>query len=98
MVFIPGPSDPFYELMQPPPDETPAQKTARQKRELDAQRHSDKIDEDIKQERAEAKKQRGVINVLLLGQSESGELTYCFTNIRLPSNTLCFRKINHAQK
>jgi len=98
MVFIPGPSDPFYELMQPPPNETPAQKTARQKRELDAQRHSDKLDEDIKQERAEAKKQRGIINVLLLGQSESGEFTYWFTNIRGPSNTLCFRKINHAQK
>lgn len=75
MVFIPGPSDPFYELMQPPPDETPAQHTARQKRELDAQRHSDEIDEDIKQERAEAKKQRGVIKVLLLGQSESGKST-----------------------
>ncbi|EDR10358.1 G-protein alpha subunit CPG-3 [Laccaria bicolor S238N-H82] len=61
--------------MQPPPDETPAQHTARQKRELDAQRHSDEIDEDIKQERAEAKKQRGVIKVLLLGQSESGKST-----------------------
>ena len=82
MVFIPGPSDPFYELMQPPANETPAQKTARQKRELDAQRHSDGIDDDIKQERAEAKKQRGVIKVLLLGQSESGEFTYWFTSIR----------------
>ena len=98
MVFIPGPSDPFYELMQPPANETPAQKTARQKRELDAQRHSDGIDEDIKQERAEAKKQRGVIKVLLLGQSESGEFTYWFTSIRRPSNTPCFRKIDHAQK
>jgi hypothetical protein len=98
MVFTPGPSDPFYELMQPPPNETPAQKTARQKRELDAQRHSDKIDEDIKQERVEAKNQRGVIKVLLLGQSESGEFTYWFTSIRRPANLPCFRKINHAQK
>ena len=73
MPFLPGPTDPFYELMQPPPDETPAQKTARQKRELDAQRHSDIIDEDIKQERAMSKKERKVIKVLILGQSESGE-------------------------
>ena len=73
MPFLPGPTDPFYELMQPPPDETPAQKTARQKRELDAQRHSDIIDEDIKQERAMSKKERKVIKVLILGQPEGGE-------------------------
>ena len=48
MVFIPGPSDPFYEFMLPSPDETPAQATARQNRELDVQRTNDKIDEDIK--------------------------------------------------
>jgi guanine nucleotide-binding protein subunit alpha len=74
MVFLPGPTDPFYELMQPPIDETPAQKTARQKRELDAQRVSDGIDEDIKLERARSRKERKIIKVLLLGQSESGEL------------------------
>lgn len=72
MGFIPGPNDPFFELMQPPADETPAQATARQKRELDAQRVNDQIDEDIKQERAQAKKGRNLIKVLLLGQSESG--------------------------
>ncbi|KAF8153162.1 heterotrimeric G protein alpha subunit [Crassisporium funariophilum] len=75
MGFLPGPTDPFYDLMQPPPDETPAQKTARQKRELDAQRVSDGIDEDIKQERARSKKGKNVIKVLLLGQSESGKST-----------------------
>ncbi|KAG2001571.1 heterotrimeric G protein alpha subunit, variant 2 [Coprinopsis cinerea AmutBmut pab1-1] len=75
MGFVPGPSDPFYELMQPPPDETPAQATARQKRELDAQRINDRIDEEIKQERARAKKERNVIKLLLLGQSESGKST-----------------------
>jgi len=74
MGFLPGPTDPFYELMQPPIDETPAQKTARQKRELDAQRVSDSIDEDIKLERARSRKDRKIIKVLLLGQSESGEL------------------------
>jgi len=73
MVFLPGPTDPFYEFMQPPPDETPAQKTARLKRELDAQRVNDSIDEDIKQERAREKKKKNIIKVLLLGQAESGE-------------------------
>lgn len=72
MGFTPGPMDPFLELMSPPPDETPAQTTARQKRELDAQRVSDKIDEEIKHERALAKKEKNVVKVLLLGQSESG--------------------------
>lgn len=73
MGFLPGPTDPFYEFMQPPPDETPAQKTARLKRELDAQRVSDGIDEEIKQERAMERKKKHIIKVLLLGQAESGE-------------------------
>ncbi|KAF8221182.1 heterotrimeric G protein alpha subunit [Tricholoma matsutake] len=68
-------SDPFIEFMLPPPDETPAQKTARLKRELDAQQVSDRIDEEIKQERLLAKKEKNVIKVLLLGQAESGKST-----------------------
>ncbi|KAF8964777.1 heterotrimeric G protein alpha subunit [Flammula alnicola] len=75
MGFLPGPTDPFYELMRPPIDETPAQKTARLKRELDDQRVSDGIDEDIKQDRANKKKERKIVKVLLLGQSESGKST-----------------------
>ncbi|RDB19716.1 Guanine nucleotide-binding protein alpha-1 subunit [Hypsizygus marmoreus] len=75
MGFTPGPTDPFLEFMRPPPDETPAQATARLKRELDAQRVSDRIDEEIKQERALAKKEKNVVKVLLLGQSESGKST-----------------------
>jgi len=87
MGFLPGPTDPFYELMQPPSDETPAQKTARQKRELDAQRVSDGIDEDIKLERVKSRKEKKVIKVLLLGQSESGEL--CPGHNLLCANTAC---------
>ena len=74
MVYLPSPTDPFYELMRAPPDETPAQKTARLKRELDAQRVSDGIDEEIKKERAlQKKKRKDIIKVLFLGQAESGE-------------------------
>ncbi|KAF9011827.1 heterotrimeric G protein alpha subunit [Cyathus striatus] len=71
MGFIPGPSDPFYQFMVPSPDETPAQRMVRLKREHDAQRVNDKIEEDIKQQKADLKKEKGVIKVLLLGQSES---------------------------
>lgn len=71
--FIPVPSDPFWELMQPPANETPAQATARQMRELDAKRVSDEIDDMLKMERAQAKKAgRFVMHILFLGQSESG--------------------------
>jgi guanine nucleotide-binding protein subunit alpha len=88
MVFLPGPTDPFYELMSPPPDETSAQKTARLKRELDAQRVSDSIDEVIKQERTKERRKKNVIKVLLLGQAESGKyslLSCCLTLKSLPS-------------
>jgi len=73
MKFTSG--DPFIEFMLPPPDETPAQRTARLKREQDAQQVSDRIDEELKQERALAKKEKNVIKVLLLGQAESGKST-----------------------
>ncbi|KAJ7594246.1 heterotrimeric G protein alpha subunit [Mycena floridula] len=69
------PTDPFLVFLQPPPDETPSQKTARQKRELDAQRVSDQIDEDIRNHRARLKKEKHIIKVLLLGQAESGKST-----------------------
>jgi len=72
MRYLLGPTHPFFGFLQPPVDETPAQKTERQKREH-AQRVSDTIDEEIKQERAKMKKEMSVIRVLLLGQSESGE-------------------------
>ncbi|SJL10406.1 uncharacterized protein ARMOST_13792 [Armillaria ostoyae] len=75
MVFHPAETDPFHELMQPPPNETPAQMTARLKREADAQRVSDMIDEDIKQARSLARKEKNIIRVLLLGQAESGKST-----------------------
>lgn len=97
MGFVPGPTDPFYELMQPPADETPAQKTARLKREFDAQRVSDSIDEDIKQERARQKKEKKVVKVLLLGQAESGE-SQPMDAIGVTLIHYIFRKIHNAQK
>ncbi|KAJ7248598.1 heterotrimeric G protein alpha subunit [Mycena haematopus] len=69
--FTPTENDPFYEIMRPPADETPAQMTARLKREADAQRISDNIDEDIKRDRAQQRKSRKELRILLLGQGES---------------------------
>ncbi|KAJ7135441.1 heterotrimeric G protein alpha subunit [Mycena crocata] len=75
MAFPPTEADPFYEKMRPPLDETPAQMTARLKREADAQRISDNIDEDIKRDRAQQRKARKELRILLLGQGESGKST-----------------------
>ncbi|KAG6827948.1 hypothetical protein H0H92_009856 [Tricholoma furcatifolium] len=71
MVFVPPPNDPFYQFMQPPPDETPAQATARHQREMDATLHSQAIDESLKAARELVKKEKEVVKVLLLGQAES---------------------------
>lgn len=65
--------DPLSVFTDPPPNETSEQKAAREKREAEEQRVSDSIDEDIKSERAALRKDKHVVKVLLLGQSESGE-------------------------
>ncbi|TRM66873.1 guanine nucleotide binding protein, alpha subunit [Schizophyllum amplum] len=75
MAFIPPPNDPFFELMRPPPNETPAQMTARLEREREAQRINDSIEEDIRNHRARLKREKAAVKVLLLGQAESGKST-----------------------
>ncbi|TFK34970.1 G-protein alpha subunit [Crucibulum laeve] len=67
----------------PPPNETPAARALRERQEAEAQRTSDKIDEQIRAERAAMKKkEKGIVRVLLLGQSESGKST-TLKNFRL---------------
>jgi guanine nucleotide-binding protein alpha-1 subunit len=63
--------DPLTRALAPPPDETPEERTVRVKKEIEAQRISDQIDEALKQER-NALRKRKTMKVLLLGQSESG--------------------------
>jgi hypothetical protein len=65
--------DPLTIALAPPPNETPAQREAREKAELQARRVSDDIDEQIRGERAALKKKKRPVKVLLLGQSESGK-------------------------
>ena len=66
--------DPLAKLLAPPPDETPEQRAVRLQLEAEARQVSERIDEQIKAERAALKKSKPV-KVLLLGQSESGKST-----------------------
>jgi hypothetical protein len=73
MVFNSGADDPFAVFTRPPANESPEARAAREAREADEKRISDKIDEELKAERAALKKQKKHVSILLLGQSESGE-------------------------
>lgn len=68
-------SDPLAAALLPPPDETLAQKESRLDAERNAKLVSDGIDEMIRREGIERKKSKAEVNVLLLGQSESGKST-----------------------
>ncbi|KDQ18140.1 hypothetical protein BOTBODRAFT_155240 [Botryobasidium botryosum FD-172 SS1] len=68
--------DPLTMALLPPKDESPTDRSARLHAEEEAKRISDRIDEELKKERAARKKQRErEVKVLLLGQSESGKST-----------------------
>ncbi|KAI0341384.1 G-alpha-domain-containing protein [Trametopsis cervina] len=66
--------DPLDALMQPPSNESAAERTKRLADEAEARRISHDIDEDIKRERTLRKKKQ-IVKLLLLGQSESGKST-----------------------
>jgi guanine nucleotide-binding protein subunit alpha len=68
-------SDPLAAALQPPPNESPEDRNKRIQNEIDAKRISETIDEQLQLERFERKKARPEVNVLLLGQSESGKST-----------------------
>ena len=89
--------DPLAKLLAPPPDETPEQRAVRLQLEAEARQVSERIDEQIKAERAALKKSKPV-KVLLLGQSESGP--YPSPRAVLPHLTSLspglFRKVDNA--
>ena len=67
-------ADPLSAAWGPPQDELPDVREARLCREAEAKRVSDRIDDELREERgALRKKRRGLVKVLLLGQAESGE-------------------------
>ena len=59
----------------PPLNEAPADRERRLLREQEAKKVSDDIDEQIRVEKAEMRKKKQEIKILLLGQSESGKST-----------------------
>lgn len=67
-------SDPFWAALQPPENESPADRDRRLFEELEAKRVSDGIDDMLRQERKELRMKQE-IKILLLGQSESGKST-----------------------
>ena len=67
--------DPLAVALEPPPNETPSERWAREQAEAQARRISDQIDLEIKAEKLAMKKRKAPIKVLLLGQSESGKST-----------------------
>jgi len=74
--------DPLSVALRPPPDETPEERARRIAEEKEATRISTEIDEQIDRERADRKKARGEIKVLLLGMwaikgNDEGLLTCC---------------------
>jgi hypothetical protein len=68
-------SDPLAAALLPPPNESPVQREIRLKAETEAKKVSEGIDEMIRRERNDRKKSKAEVNVLLLGQSESGKST-----------------------
>ncbi|KAH9940535.1 G-alpha-domain-containing protein [Epithele typhae] len=67
--------DPLTAALQPPPNESPAERWAREQAEAQARRVNDQIDSELKAERLAMKRRKPPIKVLLLGQSESGKST-----------------------
>ena len=59
----------------PPPNETPEERELREAEESRARMRSEELDEIIRKDGIERKKSKAEVNVLLLGQSESGKST-----------------------
>jgi hypothetical protein len=89
--------DPFAAFLRPPPDETAEQRAQRLAQEAEAKKVNDMIDEQLKAERAALKKQKHVVRVLLLGQSESGRSLVVSCGV-LNVEHSSWRQIYHAQK
>ncbi|KAJ3758968.1 guanine nucleotide binding protein, alpha subunit [Lentinula raphanica] len=65
--------DPLSLAIAPPPNETPAERAAREFAEAEALRISNEIDEQLRKERESERKKKRPVKLLLLGQSESGK-------------------------
>ena len=73
MVFNFDASDPLAVVTAPPPNESPAERAAREEREAEARMISDQIDDQLRADKAILRKSDDMVKILLLGQSESGK-------------------------
>jgi guanine nucleotide-binding protein alpha-1 subunit len=64
----PNEEDPLTKMLEPPPDETPAQEQERLRVESIAKQVSDDIDQEIEKERVAERKGPKSLKVLLLGK------------------------------
>ena len=71
------PEDPLAAAMAPPPGETLEERVLRLRKEADAKKVNDEIEERIKEDRAVWKTHKSMFKLLLLGQSESGASLSC---------------------
>ncbi|KAF7292154.1 hypothetical protein MIND_01242400 [Mycena indigotica] len=85
-----GDMDPFAAALEPPANESPAQRQARMVQERVAKQTSDDIDEQIGREKRDARRQGKPVKILLLGQSESGKST-TLKNFQLMCEPKAFR-------
>lgn len=90
--------DPLAALTAPPEGETSEDRVRRERKEQEAQKISDQIDHELKAERALLKKSKGMVKVLLLGQSESGMCYEIFYIIISLNFTCSFRKVYYTEE
>ncbi|PSR78994.1 hypothetical protein PHLCEN_2v7181 [Hermanssonia centrifuga] len=67
--------DPFAAILRPPDGETDYDRQLRLKREAEAKRISDSIDDELRKDEKRYKKRKEDVKLLLLGQAESGKST-----------------------
>ncbi|KAL4248987.1 P-loop containing nucleoside triphosphate hydrolase [Abortiporus biennis] len=73
--FLDAHDDPLAQALQPPPDESPEARAAREYEAREASRISHEIDVDIQESRKAFERRKKAIKILLLGQAESGKST-----------------------
>lgn len=84
--------DPFAIFLKPPENETPTERATREAREAEAKKRSDEIDEELKKEKELMRTRRKGMEVVLIGDSESGA-SYVFTPMfSIPQTTSPCRK------
>ncbi|KAJ7038039.1 guanine nucleotide binding protein, alpha subunit [Mycena alexandri] len=82
--------DPIAAALAPPPNESPEERESRVLQERAAKKVSDEIDEQLNRERQQVKRQPKPLQILLLGQSESGKST-TLKNFQLMCEPKAFR-------